>query len=641
MSGRINADRDMDEAMNQRQKKQLKNKIRQAQIVSFDLYDTLLFRKFRQPQDIFVWMECAVGIPGLAKEREKMQVRAARFYRKKYGVPHPTLHEIYQYWEHQEMTGRQKSASFYKKLEALERKLEEELCIPNRAMQEMMVYARQQKKRVIITTDMYLEKTELERILKHCSLVQWDTVYASSEYRKTKYNGTMYDYLIKTEKAAPGSILHIGDDKHADVEMAARKKLQVFWYRDSQTDLAESLSMQAYVPDGTSKDFWYILGYQVGGPLYMGLCRWLIRTTQGSSIYALSRDGYNITRLLPLFAQGNIRYLLASRNAWLLPHMTTLGRQELKLLPPYSCGQTIWEALECAGLLELPVQEFQKVGFAGYEDVIKSRRDILRMKQVYRNNRRTILKICAREREYMEQYLCAQKADGKEIYFFDSGWRGTSQYLLEHYMKAVQKKSMVRFCYAGIDDISGSHLLKDSIYSAYLNVYLDKKKLHRLLSSSAVLELFFSQDAPPLKRYGKDAPVFDKYARREEIRVINLGLEDYVRQNQRFFKAFAPQAAEQFGVFGLRRLVMSPNRMEAQIIGDLADADGMSSAGAMKKYIAKIPKDSLKSNPFLDIYWEQGVYRHPQNSFGICLYVWLRQRAASIVKKIDNHYKKR
>ena len=86
---------------------------------------------------------------------------------------------------------------------------------------------------------------------------------------------------------------------------------------------------------------------------------------------------------------------------------------------------------------------------------------------------------------------------------------------------------------------------------------------------------------------------------------------------------------------------MSPNRMEAQIIGDLADADGMSSAGAMKKYIAKIPKDSLKSNPFLDIYWEQGVYRHPQNSFGISFYVWLRQRAASIVKKIDNQYNKR
>ena len=56
-----------------------------------------------------------------------MQVRAARFYRKKYGVPHPTLHEIYQYWEHQEMTGRQKSASFYKKLESLERKLEDYL----------------------------------------------------------------------------------------------------------------------------------------------------------------------------------------------------------------------------------------------------------------------------------------------------------------------------------------------------------------------------------------------------------------------------------------------------------------------------------------------------------------------------------
>lgn len=639
--------------MDQRQKKHLKNKIRKAQIVSFDLYGTLIFRKLRQPQDIFAWMECVAGMPGLGRERERMQARAARSYRRKYGVPHPTLHEIYQYWERQDPHGRKKTDGFYKKLEALERRLEEELCVPNEEMREMLLYARQQKKRVIITTDMYLEKTELERILKRCSLNQWDALYASSELKKTKYGGTMYDAVIKSEKAPAASILHIGDDRHADVRMAARKKLQIFWYRDSQADLAKSLYVQAHAGQSSdhtpasqssgksrdsrsaqaSMDFWYLLGYQVGGPFYMGLCQWLARTARGSCIYALSRDGYNIARLLPLFGEGRFRYLLSSRSAWLLPHMTKLGWQEQKLLPPYSCGQTIREALECAGLLELPEQEFQKAGFSGYEDVIQNRRDIARVKQVYQKNQRMILKICARERNYMERYLRAQGTDGKELCFFDSGWHGTSQYLMEHYLKAMRKKCKVFFCYAGIDRTSGRHLLRDSSYSAYLNLYLSKKEVHRLLSSSAVLELFFSQDAPPLQRYGKGGPVFGKYVRRQEIRAINQGLEDYVRQNLSISKAFLPQAAERFGIFGLRRLVLHPNREEAQAIGGLADSDGMSASAGMKKYIAKIPKGNLIRNPFLDIYWEQGVYRHPQNSFGACLYVWLRQRAASAVRQ--------
>ncbi|MDE7313202.1 MAG: hypothetical protein K2N87_16530 [Eubacterium sp.] len=635
--------------MDQRQKKQLKHKIRQAQIVSFDLYGTLIFRTLRQPQDIFAWMECAAGMPGLGRERERIQVRAARFYRKTYGVPHPTLCEIYRYWAQQGVSGGRNTAGFYRKLEAWERKLEEELCIPNQAMQEMLAYARQQKKRVIFTTDMYLEKPELERILKRCSLVQYDAIYASSELKKTKYDGTLYDGLLKKENVSPGSILHIGDDRLADVAMAAKKKLCVFWYRDSQADLAESLFADlakrrckgAYAPAKAAMDFWYLLGYQVGGPLYMGLCNWLVRTAPKSSIYALSRDGYNIARLLPLFGKRSTRYLLSSRNAWLLPHMTKLGRQELELLPPYSCGQTIREALGCAGLLELPEQEFQKAGFGGYEDVLQSRRDIARMKQVYRNNKRTVLQICARERRYMEQYLCSQGADGKELCFFDSGWHGTSQYLMEHCLQAMRKKCSVHFCYAGMDAASGRHLLRDGSYSAYLNLYLGKKEARRLLSSSAVLELFFSQDAPPLKRYGKDAPVFDSYAGRKEIRAVNQGLFDYVRRNLRVSKAFAPQAAERFGVLALRRLVLHPSRAEAQMIGDLADTDGMSSAAAMKKYIAKIPADSLKRNPFLDIYWEQGVYRHPQNSFGVRLYVWLRQRTASALKKIGSHCRKR
>lgn len=631
--------------MDQRLKEQLKNNIRQAKVVSFDLYGTLVFRSLRQPRDLFAWMECAAAIPGFCRKRERIQVQAARAYKRNNGVPHPTLHEIYQYWERHGLSCRG-TAGCLKKLEALERKLEEELCIPNLAMQEMLVYARQQKKRVIIMTDMYLEKPELERILKRCSLTQWDTVYASSELKKTKYDGTMYDYVIQKEQTPPEQILHIGDDRHADVTMAVRKKLKAFWYSNSLPDLAKSLYHNTnanahihactYAQGSRDKelDFWYVLGYQVGGPFYMGLCTWLNRTAKGRTVYALSRDGFPVTRLMPLFGQNSFTYLLSSRKAWLLPHMTKLGKQEIKLLPPYSCGQTIREALDCAGLLELPEQEFQKAGFRGYDDVIQGRRDLAKVKQVYWKNRKAILTICARERGYMEHYLQRKGLDGRELCFFDSGWHGTSQYLMEHYLKAVHQTCKVRFCYAGIDSAPGN-LLRDSQYSAYLNQYLNQKELSRLLSSSAVLELFFSQDAPPLKRYGKDVPVFGHYRKREEIRAVNQGLEDYVRQYRKLQQAFPPQAAERFGVLALRRLVLHPTQLEAQRIGDIADTDSMSSARAMKKYIAKIPRENLARNPFLDIYWEQGVYRHPHNSFGTCLYVWVRQRAAGAVKRLS------
>ena len=126
---------------------------------------------------------------------------------------------------------------------------------------------------------MYLDKPEIEKILKRCSITQWDAIYVSSEIKKTKYEGGMYDYIKNKEQAKAGEILHIGDDQHSDINMARAKGIRTFWYRDKEADLAKSLYFSSYkagkaLPENEMA-FWYCLGYQVGGPLYLGLFLWL------------------------------------------------------------------------------------------------------------------------------------------------------------------------------------------------------------------------------------------------------------------------------------------------------------------------------------------------------------------------------
>ena len=617
--------------MDKLQTQELKKKIDKAKIVSFDLYDTLVFRKTRTPKDLFAYMEFQTGIAGFSKNRQKMQASAARYVRKKYGHPHTDLHGIYLYWS--------RFTKDVLQAEQTERRLEECPAVQNRVMYQAMQYASARGKRIIITSDMYLDKPEIEKILKRCSITQWDAIYVSSEIKKTKYEGGMYDYIKNKEQAKAGEILHIGDDQHSDINMARAKGIRTFWYRDKEADLAKSLYFSSYkagkaLPENEMA-FWYCLGYQVGGPLYLGLCLWLKEKLGNKRLYCLSRDGANLVRLLPQFGITDTTYVYASRRALLLPHLTKIGKKELELLPPYSCGQTVGEVLSDLGLEKIPKTQLLEAGFHGYDAVIRGKCDFAGCRRLYKDNAKRILELSRGERAWLERYF-ASVGTGlfqKEVCFFDSGWNGTSQYLLQKIYESLHKKCSIRFFYAGMKNNAASRrLLNRCRYQSYFAEYLKKRTLNRLLASSAVLELFFSEDAPAVRCYGKDGVQLDAYKKRDNIRWINQGIEDYIRQNQALCRIISKKAAKRFGIYNLVRLVLTPDGREAECIGNMENADRFSAAGAEKKYMASISIEALRKNPLLDIYWEQGVYRHPGNARGVKAYVWCRQRAAAFYR---------
>ena len=88
-----------------------------------------------------------------------------------------------------------------------------------------------------------------------------------------------------------------------------------------------------------------------------------------------------------------------------------------------------------------------------------------------------------------------------------------------------------------------------------------------------------------------------------------------------------------------KQMGYQPAQTEAQKIGDLESTDSLSACSGMKKYLARISYKLLLKNPYLDIYWEKGVYKHPKNPVLVKWFVWIRQRTAHIVqRKADTDY---
>ncbi len=190
---------------NQEREETVRQRIRDSEIVSFDVFDTLIQRRTLVPWDVFELLEKRLkerGTPidGLAKAR------------KAEGESHEnhTIYEIY------ERLGNRYgwSEDFLSEVLELELKIEREVITPREEVVELLYYALQEKKQVALVSDMYLPAIILEPILNDCGICRYDTLLVSCDCQKDKRSG-LFEELI--QRFGQGKkILHIGDDPQAD-----------------------------------------------------------------------------------------------------------------------------------------------------------------------------------------------------------------------------------------------------------------------------------------------------------------------------------------------------------------------------------------------------------------------------------------
>ena len=193
----------------------VKKEIDKFEIISFDIFDTLVKRKVSFPQDVFPIVEqryneyAEVGMFGYKEQR----IIAEQHARKKCDQEEITLDEIY---EMISLSEEKKS-----ELKKIEKQIEEEVCYPNGSLFNLYKYALEKNKQIIITSDMYLPEKTITRILAKCGYIGYKKIYLSSTYKKTKHSGSIFDEIKKEYRSK--SILHIGDNVKSDYAIPKKK----------------------------------------------------------------------------------------------------------------------------------------------------------------------------------------------------------------------------------------------------------------------------------------------------------------------------------------------------------------------------------------------------------------------------------
>ena len=186
-----------------RKKEELFRKIDQADVISFDLFDTLVMRDVLYYTDVFEMTEARLGergvvIPGFASRRLAAEKELA-----KSGAP--TLATIYK-----RVLGEIKDSPVStEELAVLEWEIDRNTIVPRRAVCEVFAHCIRQGKAVYIITDTYYRRQQIEEILDKCGLAGQKGVLVSCEYGRGKTQG-----LFENLKLFEGDkrYLHLGDD---------------------------------------------------------------------------------------------------------------------------------------------------------------------------------------------------------------------------------------------------------------------------------------------------------------------------------------------------------------------------------------------------------------------------------------------
>lgn len=340
----------------------LKAAIDRHQIITFDIFDTLLIRRVSEPHDVFKLMEYNLGLNDFATKRIQAE-QSARHNTKKEEV---TLLDIYN-----------QDRTLTKDLMRKELETEATVLCVNPPIKSIFNYCLHTNRRIFIISDMYLPKSFIESILKREGYSDWEGLFISCEEGKTKGSGNLFRKIISDRYLPAESILHIGDNPWSDAFKPVECNINCFLYEQpfksylnhdfrfstqfqEDTSLASHLMLGLIVskfhslqPSGrlikniteyknnnqldsktsypslqNDEDYWFKFGYSFAGPMVAGFTSWIAQRAHKhriDKVLFVGRDGYVLTKLFQkyyptipceyIFAPRYVRAVCAAKDA--------------------------------------------------------------------------------------------------------------------------------------------------------------------------------------------------------------------------------------------------------------------------------------------------------------------------------------
>lgn len=198
-----------------------------AELVSFDIFDTLVMRSAAVPDSVMrlTGAELAQRFPGADDffARRKAAEHAARAARHHAGDV--DLDEIYAAFARDAVWAEDRIAAA-RELEVA-RDLATLRARPGAAA--MLAAARAAGRRVVAISDTYYTRAEIEAILAKAGFAAaFDALYISSEQRARKDRGDLWGRVAQAEGVESARWLHVGDNEQSDVQSVCDRGMKAF-----------------------------------------------------------------------------------------------------------------------------------------------------------------------------------------------------------------------------------------------------------------------------------------------------------------------------------------------------------------------------------------------------------------------------
>ncbi len=534
-------------------------------IVSFDIFDTLLFRPFSEPVDLFWFLGEALGIMNVKDIRQRMEKKAREHCFAEKGHYEVTLKEI---WEQMEAeTGVSAKQGMLE-----EEFLEKKFCYANPFMLEVFRELKKRGKRIIIVSDMYLPANVLEELLQKNGFSGYEKLYVSCEYGKNKAGGSLFG-LVRQEN--PGNMVHIGDNLHSDVAMAKKYGIAACHYPNVNTqgkkyrpqDMSPVVGgayrglVNNYLYQGKNAySMEYEYGFIYGGLFVTGYCTFIhdyCKKNQIDKVLFLSRDGDSLKQAYDrLFPGERTEYAYWSRRA-----ATKLMAGEDKcdyfrrfLYHKVNQGialEKIFASMEQVELLEKLPTNMTK-------NTVLTSQNVEQVKAFLESRWEEVLAVYGGEMKAAKAYYAELLSGCRKAVAVDIGWAGSGAVALDHLVQKVWKLPCeITGILAGTNTIHNSEpdASEAFLQSGKLAAYLYSQSHNRDLMKkhdpnrnyNVYWELLLSSPTPQFLgfrvREGNAASpkawelVFGEYdANQEGIRQIQEGILAFVKEYQEHFR---------------------------------------------------------------------------------------------------------
>lgn len=490
--------------------------IDKKEIVSFDIFDTLITRMVIKPKQIFNIVENRYNASNKNKISDFTNYRINA--EKKINDNIPNIDDIYHELE------KQYAKDVCAELKQIEIDTEMHYCICNQAIKKIYDYCKMKKKKIYAISDMYLSSGTLKKILNK-SGYEVDKLLVSCEANCNKQSAELFKKIdINTRK----KMVHIGDSFKADFLGARIAKVHSIKIKKNvYNESLDNLEALKYKGDD---NYFYNIGFNILGPVLLEFCKWLdmmFTDKQITKIYFFSREGYIFKKVFDELYDSNYdtKYLYVSRKTMTIANYKYEKIDNFQEMLKYFTIKQDTTLRDMARYLDIEIEENELNNKKIYS--------LINDDHIYNDLKHKIIKSSEQANEITRKYFSQEKITGK-FAVVDIGWNGTMQRCMQKFLKNNKCNcDLEGFYFTKFKDFKNSYSFikySDMCYDSIKDNPVFIENLFQKVDGSTIgYKKSTKSQIVPIKREIE----FNEYSQ-NAIEKIDLGILDFISKWKKY-----------------------------------------------------------------------------------------------------------